>query len=288
MAEYFGREFDHINQHVREELRDLERYGCIYTQFVREGSGSGYCRIQFKPDEIVQYVDAIQGYDEFLEYRDRGFSVDRALESISDDRIKKTVRDYNESRDDPSYAPAAFLGGELEALVCGSEPDRYEFIQESYTGDREFLLTEVIEGFPESVSILQDRDGERPDYEITCEQDVQDLLFAVMKPIFPDARDEEYTKKHGNKSKRVDFSIPEISTVIEAKYVRNASHANNISDELKVDVESYHTHPDCDDLIAVIWDGESHITDRSNFKNDLSGSRSFDGTEFEVEVKIIP
>ncbi len=294
MPEFFGRQFSNIDTDFLQELRNLSAEGCIYTRLWRDEIDEfGFCRIQFRPEEIVKYVDSLDAYDEFQGYVDQGNSADKALDNISNNKIKRRVRDYNEWTEDigqpeTKFSPAAFLTDELESLVCGGKPDRYEFLQESYTGDRRFLLTEIIEGFHQSVSILNDRDGDRPSFEITCEQDVQDLLFAIMKPIFPDSRPEEYTPKHATTSKRIDFVIPEISTVIEAKYVRGSSHISDLPDELKIDIESYHKHTDCSQMIGVVWDGDSHISDRANFEKDLTGPRTIDGTEFQVEVRVIP
>lgn len=294
MVNYFGRSFDNLDRTFTEDLWDLQEKGCVYTQLPNRDTGKhGICRIQFNPEEIVQYVDAMSAYDEFLGYKKQGHSSKKALEKISNNKIKRRVKEYNEwteeiGQKDTMFSPASFYTSELESLLCGGKPDRYEFLQESYTGDRQFLLTEIIEGFSESVSILNNRDGDRPDFEIECEQDVQDLLFAIMKPVFPDSRPEEYTPKHANNSKRIDFVIPEISTVIEAKYTRNKSHARKIPDELKIDIESYHKHTECSRMIAVVWDEESYISDKSNFEDDLTGPRTIDGTELEVEVQVIP
>jgi len=235
----------------------------------------------------------MRAYDEYRGNVDQGYKRDEALKKISSAKFRRRVEKYNEwtekeGQPETKYSPAAFYGEELESLVCGTREDRYEFLQESYSGDRKFLLTEIIEGFAESASILQDRDGGRPNFEITCEQDFQDLFYALIKPIFPDARPEEYTPKHATNSKRIDFVIPEISTVIEAKYVRDSSHANSIADELKVDIGSYHKHTDCNRMIAVVWDGKSYISDRVNFENDLTGPRVIDGVEFQVEVEVVP
>ncbi|MFC4405429.1 PD-(D/E)XK nuclease domain-containing protein [Haloarchaeobius iranensis] len=293
MAQFFGREFNHIGQAHKQDLRGLENKGCIYTQFWREDREKfAFCRIQFEPGEIVKYVDSIHGYDEFLGYVRDGKSNQEALQMISNEKVKREAQEYAEWAKDQDnanpYCLAAFLLDHLEALVSGHMTDRYEFLQETYTGDRRFLLTEIFEGFSNSFSILQDRDEDRPDFEIECETDFQDLLYAIMKPIFPDARPEEYTPKHATKSKRIDFVIPGISTVIEAKYVRDSGHAKEIPDELKVDIESYHAHSDCKQMYCVVWDGDSEIEDVPNFERELTGPRTIDGDEFQVEVLVLP
>lgn len=294
MVEFFGREFSRLDDEHLEDLRNLETQGCKYSQFWNEDLGKfAFCRINFEPNEIVGYVDALSAYEEYLMYRDRGNSRKEALEQISNSKIKRRVKEYNEWAEQTEdagalYCLAAFLGPELESLVCGGEENRYEYLQESYTGDRRFLLTEIFEGLTESVQILQDRDGDRPDFKITCEQDVQDILYAVMKPIFPDARPEEYTPKHASNSKRIDFVIPEISTVIEVKYVRDSQHSKKIPEELKIDIESYHAHSDCQQMYCLVWDGDSLLTDRSNFEDDMSGPRQIDGERFKVETVVLP
>ena len=256
MVEFFGRKFNNLPDEFNENLQKLEDEGSIYAEFWnQEREKFVFCRIQFEPNEIVQFVDSLSGYDEFLNFKEKGYSSEVALDMISDRRIKSCVKSYNQLAKDDNYSnqvfcPASFFLGELEDLVCGGKKPRYEFLQESYTSDRRFLLTEIIEGLPESFSILQNRNESRPDYEITCEKDIQDLFYAIIKPIFPDSRPEEYTPKHATTSKRIDFVIPKISTLIEIKYVRDKRHAKTIGDELRVDIESYYIHSDCKKLIA--------------------------------------
>lgn len=294
MVEFFGRTFTQLGSFYQQHLQTLENQGCVYEYLPNDSTGQHeYARIRFEPDEIVKYVDALKAFDEFQKHVDRGLSPEDALDNISNGKIKRRVKEYNEwvredqGADNQAYCPAAFMG-EIEDLLIGLKPERYEFHQAKYTSDRRFLLDEIIEGFHESSNILQDRDGGRPDFEITCEQDVQDLFYALVKPIFPDARPEEYTPKHSTSAKRIDFVIPSISTVIEIKYARSSEHARKVPDELKIDIESYHKHTECSRLIAVVWDGDSHITDRSNFEDDLTGQRTIDGQKFQVEVNIVP
>lgn len=289
MAEFFGREFSELDWFFLEKLHTLEDEGCVYDRFWREDLEKfDYCRIQFNPDEIVEFVDALHAYDEFLEYVSEGYSRETALEKISNSKIRERVKEYNEwAEEDQEYCPAAFYGGELEALLTGSEMERYEFFEDSFKGNRLHLLDELVEGIPESATILQDRRDDRPDFEISCEQDFQDLFFALIKPIFPTAISEEPIPQHATKSKKIDFVIPEMSLAIELKYVRDERHAKNLSDELKVDIESYHKHPDCTRMKTIVWDEQRLITDRSNFEGDLTGPRTIDGSDFQVETIVL-
>jgi len=290
-SSYFNRDFNHLSQGLRKDLRTLEEEGNLYAQFwYDEFDEFRYCRVPFKPDEIVEYVDSLTAYNEFLEYRSRGFESEEALERISNEKIENRVRERVESareRNQPTFAPAQFYTSELESLVCGLRKERYEFVDEGFEGQEREILRQIINGVHLSVNALQDRRDNRPDFVIEEERDVHDLLYALLKPVFPESRVEEYTTKHAEKSKKIDIIVPEISTGIEVKYTHNTSQARDLGDELKIDIESYHVHENCDNMIAVIWDAERHIEDRHNFKNDLEGERRYDGRAFPVEVEFL-
>lgn len=73
MAEFFGRTFNHLDTFYRQQLRTLEDQGCVYEYLPNESTGQHeYARIQFEPDEIVKYVDALKALDEFEKYLDQG------------------------------------------------------------------------------------------------------------------------------------------------------------------------------------------------------------------------
>ena len=61
-----------------------------------------------------------------------------------------------------------------------------------------------------------------------------------------------------------------------------------VADELRIDFESYHTHPDCKKLIAYVWDPNQRLIDRANFINDLRGLRVKGASKFSVDVIVKP
>jgi len=291
---FFNREFEHLEPRILDDLRTLESEGAVYYQFWREESqDSRFCRIRFTPSEIVEYVDALSAFDEFKGLLAGHNNPHIALADISNARIKKRVIEYNEwaagmGHDYLAFCLAAFIGEDLEDLVCGGVPSRYEYLSETYTGDRRFILTEILEIFPTVARHLANRGGNRPAYTLDEEQDVRDLLYTIIKSIFPDAKIEEYTRIHAGGSKRIDIVIPVISTLIEVKYVRSSSHAKKIADELRIDFESYHVHPHCKKLIAYVWDSGRDLVDRPNFINDLRGLRVKGDSQFSVDVIVKP
>ena len=201
--------------------------------------------------------------------------------------------EYNEwtveqGQPDTMFCFAAFEGEHLEDLMCSIVPGRHEILGQSYTGDRRFLLQEILEMFPQSVTFLDVRASRRPAFKIEEEQDVRDLLYSIVKCVFPDAKLEEFTLKHAGGTKRIDIVIPSLSIVIEIKFVRDAKHARRVADELKIDFESYHVHPHCKTLIAYVWDVQNLVPDRFNFIKDLRGLRVKGDHRFNVEVVVKP
>ena len=290
----FNREYIYLEPHFLDDLRTLQDEGAIYSQFWQEDlQDFRFCRIRFTPSEIVEYVDASSAFDEFQGFYQSFDDPQRALTLLSNSEIKKRVEEYNEwtisiGQNDTAFCFAAFIGEALEGLVCGGRPDRYEYLSQTYTGDRRFILTEILEMFPTSAGYLTNRGGKRPHYVLEEEQDVRDLLFSIIKSIFPDAKIEEYTRIHAGGAKRIDIVIPHISTVIEIKYVRSIQHGKKVADELRIDFESYHTHPDCKKLIAYVWDPNQRLIDRANFINDLRGLRVKGASKFSVDVIVKP
>jgi hypothetical protein len=120
---YFNRAFENLPSSLLEELRTLEQEGNVYAQFwYDESDESRYCRIPFKPPEIVEYVDSLTAYDGFLGYRSEIDDDSEALNRISHEAIKTRVRDYNEwardHEDAPKpFVPAAFYSDDLESLL---------------------------------------------------------------------------------------------------------------------------------------------------------------------------
>lgn len=87
------------------------------------------------------------------------------------------------------------------------------------------------------------------------EYHVQNLLWALLAPIFPDLDDEQYLAKIGHKSPRADFYIPSMRIVIEAKFLRPEDRMQKIIDEISSDTGLYSAMGnDCAGIIPVVWD----------------------------------
>ena len=152
----------------------------------------------------------------------------------------------------------------------------------------EQVLRDIFYNFPNAVQkIIKNRRKGHPDFEINDEYDLQDILYVIIKSIFPKMRDEEVTPKQGIKSSRIDFILKEEKILIEVKMMKkNDSNEKDFIEQLKIDIESYHTSEWLDKLYCFVYDPFKKTKDISNF-NDLNGDRTKGNHSYNVEVIVV-
>ena len=91
-------------------------------------------------------------------------------------------------------------------------------------------------------------------WDVENEYHVQNLLWAVLAPLFPDLNDEETLPPVGQKNPRVDLSIPSLKTVVEVKFMRPGTPFQDIIEEIAADASLYSTDPRWTSLIPFVWD----------------------------------
>jgi hypothetical protein len=131
---------------------------------------------------------------------------------------------------------------------------------------------------------MRQRHGERPTIDISDEYDVQDLMHSLLRIFFDDIREEEYSPSYAGGASRIDFLVKQEQVIIETKKTRTNLKANQIGEELIIDIARYQTHPDCKLLYCFVYDPDGYIKNPQGIENDLSRS---DGP-FAVKVFIAP
>jgi hypothetical protein len=107
-------------------------------------------------------------------------------------------------------------------------------------------------------------------WQIDHEYHVQNLLWMLLSPIFPDLDDEQYLTKIGQKNPRADFYIPSMKLVVEAKYLRHADRIQKVIDEIASDLSLYRSMGnDCDGVIAFVWDAGARTNDHDYLRQGL-------------------
>lgn len=138
----------------------------------------------------------------------------------------------------------------------------------------ELALRSICSNFGRFAFQLTRRHADREPFMLENEYDVQDVLHAVLRLFFDDVRPEETTPSHAGKHALMDFLVPEVGTVIEAKYVRDRAHGKKVNEEIIVDVARY--KPRCHLMLALIYDPKKHIDNPKGVISDLANNSSDD------------
>jgi REase_DpnII-MboI len=144
------------------------------------------------------------------------------------------------------------------------------------------LVERICRGFGEFLYPLRHRQQGRKPIVMEDEYDVQDFLHGLLRIFFDDVRPEDFSPERAGARSRIDFVLKQERVVVEAKMTRAGLAAAKLGEELIVDIERYRGHPDCDALIAFVYDPEKRISNRRTLEADLSGER--DGLIIRVVV----
>jgi hypothetical protein len=117
---------------------------------------------------------------------------------------------------------------------------------------------------------------------------VQDALYLMLRPWIVDLAPENPTERVANRLAIKDFVSPSNKLVIEAKYIRNATHGKSIVRELNDDIETYRYNANCDDLIFFIYDPNGLIRDGAALERHLTSPRTYSDKALRCHAVIRP
>lgn len=149
----------------------------------------------------------------------------------------------------------------------------------------EEIIRDILYHFSNAVQkITKERRKGHLAYVVADEYDVQDILYVILKCVFPNLRDEDPIPKVGAKSTKIDLILREENILIEVKMIKSGdNNETHFIEQLKVDFESYHECKWLNKLFCFVWDPFKKTRDVANF-HDLNGSRTKGGHVFDVEV----
>ena len=203
-----GKKFTHIPEHVRQDLDTLERECAIYADlWIDEVDDFRHVRIEFTPEEREEFAKRSWAYELFL----RAGGPKWAIETPGiDEDIAKDADTYSlKSRDGevippPYHCFAAFLGKHLESLVC-SRSDRETVIELSGRAKVLFEVRRAINVLTPTIRSFNNREKGLNPWTISCEDDVRDLFYVMLRPLVADITKEEPVPSKAGTHKFVDF-----------------------------------------------------------------------------------
>lgn len=132
-------------------------------------------------------------------------------------------------------------------------------------------LTTTFRRFPNYLAALRVSDRATvPAPTIEVEADLQVLLHAILRLLFEDVRREDAVPQHAGGASRVDFILPTAGIVVETKMTRKGLTDRPLGQELIIDWARYAKHPDCQAIVALVYDPERRLSNPAGLENDLS------------------
>jgi hypothetical protein len=119
-------------------------------------------------------------------------------------------------------------------------------------------------------------------WHIDNEYHVQNILWLLLAPIFPDLNDEEYTPPIGQLQPRADICIPSLQLIIEIKFMRPNKAPKDLIEEIAADSNLYlATGSKYKAIVAFIWD-DSRRTEEHDML--IKGLRQINGITDAIVV----
>lgn len=134
---------------------------------------------------------------------------------------------------------------------------------------------------------LRNRSRGKPAFEIADEYDVQDLVYAALKPSIDDlTRENPYPKVAGT-SGRVDIVSPGLNLVVEIKTTVKEGREKEIVRECMERTKLYSAVPGIEVLAFFIYDPDGRIEDIDNVRAGLEGPHPRHDRSGNFEVVVV-
>jgi REase_DpnII-MboI len=149
-------------------------------------------------------------------------------------------------------------------------------------------VIELLQGVPRSLRRWcwedkprsKKRDAKPITWDIQSEYHVQDLIWVILSPIFPDLEDEENLPSLGQKHPRYDLGIPSLGLIIEIKFAYEglSSEFANIIEGVAADTSLYLSERSgYNKVLAFVWDNSRRTEQHSELKHGLGKIRDVVG-----------
>ena len=222
--------------------------------------------------EKLKLVDTVEEYEEFISKLHQMMKQETYKNDIVQNirnKQKYMVNKFSkESTRENMLKAKENLLIYLDSILCEEYEESSQFIQkeiERYLRNFYFFLEAFREVKPDKRASLTSENLKK--IQIENEYDLQHLLYAVIKPLYPDAR-REVSDDSGVGTVRSDIKILSLNTIIEAKCTRTSTNLKKLTEEIEADI----VHYKADYIFFYIYDKEKIIKDRHAFETNFNRS----------------
>jgi REase_DpnII-MboI len=286
----FNHDFQMLDSSHIEDLLQLQREAAIYTDhWFDELDDFRHIKIRFTENEVKEYVRSLWAYELFLraDSPPLASSVARIPRDIAKRTDSYTLRTVDSDEEiTPWHCPAAFLGPELEELVCQNVPGRYVILEELGTDSLFSTLRKAVDALTPSIRLFRNREKGLAQWSVDREDDIRDLLYVILRASISDVTREEAIPSRAGTHRFVDLCSNTARLLIEIKWIDKKGSWKRIIKEINDDTQSYIRHPACENLVFIVIDAAKDIPDPLKFEKDLSGAQEIEGKAVQVTVFI--
>ena len=247
----FGKQWKELDSGTIEDLWTLERERTVYADHWQDDLDDfRRVRIRFTEEETREYVRSLWAYEAFL----------RAGSPTSASQVPEIPPDIAKRADEyvlvsrhqegpPYHCIAGFIGPHLEALVCTNE--RSEILQELGTSALLTTVQRAIDSLTPSMRLFNRREKGLATWPVTSEDDVRDLLYAVLRASVSDLKREEAVPSRAGTHAIVDICSRLARVFIELKWIGQSGRWKRVIKQINDDIQSYVVDPDWVRLFCI-------------------------------------
>ncbi len=281
-----GRRFELIPEHVRQDLETLERECAVYADFwIDELGDFRHVRIDFTPKERSEFVRRSWAYELFLgadvTWASEVPGIDKDVAEDAD-TYSAVLRDGREINP-PYHCSAAFLGPHLEALLC-SRSERETIISLEGKEAALFEVRRAIQSLTATVRSFNNRGQSLASWTITCEHDVRDLLYVMLRPRIFDITKEEPIPSKASTYRKVDLCSNAVPFLLEVKWIGRRGMWKKKIEEIYVDIQTYAMHPGSQTIFFIIVDNVRDIQDPRRVEQDMTARQTVAARMIDIEL----
>jgi REase_DpnII-MboI len=279
----FGHDFQNLGDTDLQDLITLERERVIYADHWIDGLDDfRHVRIRFQDEEVAEYARSMRALDLFL---GNGARWARDVEGIPQDIATRADTYQLHTKDGrtfgpPWHCPAAFMGDHLEELTCTNA--RSEVLDEQGTAAFLSTIRRAVDALTPAIRCFTSRETGLTPWPISREDDIRDLLYAMLRASISDIKREEPVPSRVGTSKVADLHSGLAKTLIEIKWIGRKGQWRRILDQIHVDIQTYGRHPNAEHLIFVVVDAVRDVPDPYFVERELSGNQVIDGRILHV------
>lgn len=116
-------------------------------------------------------------------------------------------------------------------------------------------------------------------WDIQNEYHVQNMLYFLLAPIFPDIESEFYLENLGSTNPRADIGLPSLNLIIEVKYLRMSKSFQNMQEEIAADNTLYFKDSGIfkdkySKMLVFLWDDTNRDQEHTTFRNGVNSFKN--------------